>query len=99
MTITPLPAGVPHREAAAASWSTEMDWISLGLMLSIEPSYGKLSTTISGCVLENSVLRQRMLMPSGLPVFLSDRKPLVSPSILLSMLVDVHRFITALSRN
>src|SRR5690554_1245907 len=85
MTITPLPARAPHIEAAAASFSTVMLSTSLGLMLLISPSYGKLSTTISGLVSPLIVLKpltRRLGLDDGAPRVAgrSNARPFVTPS-------------------
>src|SRR5665213_2842317 len=84
ITITPLPALTPHIDAAAASLSTVMLSTSFGLIVLMSPSYGKLSTTMRGCVLENKVLWPLILISSGrLGTPLKNTRLLVMPSSLL----------------
>src|SRR6476469_1513960 len=85
ITITPLPALAPHTEAAAASFRTVMLCTSAGLMSVIEPSYGKLSTTIKGSLGPLIELSPRMVI-GGRPSRVSITKEevmLVRRSIIL----------------
>src|SRR5690606_12853944 len=99
MTMTPLPERTPQIDAAVASFSTVTICMSLGLILSRSPSYGKLSTTMSGLVLENMVLLPLTLSPSGFPVFRSISKPLVTPFNLESRLMPGLRWMVLESTN
>ncbi|MNE58019.1 hypothetical protein D3C80_1530230 [compost metagenome] len=62
--MTPFPALAPHIDEAAASLRMVIDSTSLGFILEMSPSYGKLSITISGCVFENKVLCPLILIRS-----------------------------------
>jgi len=68
ITITPLPEKAPQIDAAAASRRMSMLSTSFGLMFDKSPSYGKLSTTISGLGLELIVLRPSIVMAALLPL-------------------------------
>src|SRR5690606_41944528 len=100
ITITPLPAWTPQIEAAAASLSIVTLSISFGLILLNSPSYGKLSTTMSGLGLAKIVLRPRMLIAALFArtgKFLLNINPFVTPSNLSRIFVLTLRFNNSLS--